>query len=125
MLTVLFRDAFDRTLSSLALIAWLFGDVLMVIYIAFPLGIAPVAAQETARTGVVPAFYVQLTLWTQPLFVIYTILAFSALAAYGGGLLFTRLLPPSVSCLALLLRLRCVRSPACSSAHIQPSFLHP
>src|SRR5260370_42119282 len=31
MLTMLFRDALDRTFSSLALIALLFGDVLMVI----------------------------------------------------------------------------------------------
>jgi hypothetical protein len=81
MLTTLLQDALDRTFSSLALIALLFGDVLLVIYIAFPLGIAPVAAQETVKTGVVPDSYVQLTLWTQPLFVIYTILAFSALAA--------------------------------------------
>ncbi len=99
MLTMLFRDAFDRTFSSLALLASLFGNMLMVIYIAFPLGIAPVAAQETARTGVVPDSYVQLTLWTQPLFVIYTILAFSALAAYGGS---TRVLPHWVGWLALV-----------------------
>ncbi len=102
MLTTLFRDAGDRTFSYLALIAFLFGDVLLVIYIAFPLGVAPLAAQETARTGVVPDYYVQLTLWTQPLFVIYTILAFSALAAYGGAILSTRMLPHWVGWLSIV-----------------------
>src|SRR5579859_1933045 len=37
MLTMLFRDALDCTFSPMALVASLFGDVLMVIYIAFPL----------------------------------------------------------------------------------------
>src|SRR5216683_8262672 len=46
MLTRLLRDAGDRTFSYLALLAFLFGDVLMVIYIAFPLGVEPLAAQE-------------------------------------------------------------------------------
>src|SRR5579859_5408861 len=102
MLTTLFLDALDRTFSSLALLASLFGDVLMVIYLALPLGIAPVAAQDTVRTGVAPDYYVQLTLWTQPLFVIYTILAFSALAAYGGAILSTRVLPHWVGWLSIV-----------------------
>lgn len=102
MLTTLLRDAGDRTFSYLALIVSLFGDVLMVIYLAVPLGIVPSAAQETVRTGVVPGYYVQLTLWTQPLFVIYTILAFSALAAYGGAILSTRVLPHWVGWLSIV-----------------------
>ena len=102
MLTGLLRDAGDYTFSSLALIAALFGAVLMVIFIAFPLGVEPLAAQETARTGVVPDYYVQLTMWTQPLLVIYTILAFSALAAYGGAILSTRMLPHWVGWLAIV-----------------------
>ncbi len=102
MLTTLLRDAGDTTFSSLALIAFLFGDILLVIYIAFPLGIAPLAAQETARRGAVPDYYVQLTLWTQPLFVIYTILAFSALVAYGGAILSTRVLPHWVGWLCIV-----------------------
>jgi hypothetical protein len=102
MLTMLFRDAGDTTFSYLALIAFQFGDILLVIFIAFPLGIAPLAAQETARTGIVPEYYVQLTLWTQPLFVLYTILAFSALAAYGGAILSTHLLPHWVGWLSIV-----------------------
>jgi hypothetical protein len=123
MLTMLFRDAFDRTFSSLALLVSLFGDVLMVIYIAFPLGIAPMAAQETARTGVVPGYYVQLTLWTQPLFVIYTILAFSALAAYGGAILSTRVLPHWVGWLALVYALAGLVLAGVTAGNVPP-FLH-
>src|SRR5712691_70508 len=123
MLTMLFRGAFDRTFSYLALLASLFGDVLMVIYIAFPLGIAPVAAQETVRTGVVPDSYVQLTLWTQPLFVIYTILAFSALAAYGGAILSTRMLPHWVGWLAVVYALAGLVLVGFAAGNVPP-FLH-
>ncbi len=123
MLTRLLRDAGDRTFSYLALLAFLFGDVLMVIYIAFPLGVEPLAAQETVRTGVVPDSYVQLTLWTQPLFVIYTILAFSALAAYGGAVLSTRVLPHWVGWLALVYGLAGLVLAGFTAGNVPP-FLH-
>src|SRR5439155_3270548 len=118
------RDAGDRTFSSLALIASLFGDVLMVIYIAFPLGIAPVAAQETVRTGVVPDSYAQLTLWTQPLFVIYTILAFSALAAYGGAILSTHLLPHWVGWLSIVYGLAGLMLAGFTGGNVPPFLNH-
>ena len=102
MLTMLFWGAGDRVFSPLALIAFLFGSVLMVIFLAFPLGVDPVAAQETARTGVVPNYYLPLQEWTQVLFVIYSVLAFSALAAYGGAVLSTRVLPHWVGWLAIV-----------------------
>ena len=123
MLTTLFRDAGDRTFSYLALIALLFGDILLVIYIAFPLSIAPLAAQETARTGVVPDYYAQLTLWTQPLFVIYTILAFSALAAFGGATLSTRVLPHWVGWLAIIYSLAGLVLAGLAAGNVPP-FLH-
>ena len=123
LLTLLLRDAGDATFSSLALIAFLFGNVLMVIFLAFPLGVEPVAAQETVRTGVVPDFYVQLTLWTQPLFVIYTLLAFSALAAYGGAILSTRVLPHWVGWLALVYALAGLVLAGFTAGNVPP-FLH-
>jgi hypothetical protein len=123
MLTTLLQDALDRTFSYLALITLLFGDVLLVIYIAFPLGIAPLAAQETVKTDAVPDSYVQLTLWTQPLFVIYTILAFSALAAYGGAVLSTRVLPHWIGWLAIIYSLAGLVLAGLAAGNVPP-FLH-
>ncbi len=101
MLTSLFRNAGDRTFSQLGLIAYAFGAVLWVISLAFRLSIDPWAAQETAKTAAMPEFYVPLTRWTGLLFVIYTILAFSALAAYGGAVLSTLVLPHWVGWIAI------------------------
>jgi hypothetical protein len=93
LLTTLFRAAGECTFSSLGVIALLFGSVLWVITLAVRLGIDPLAAQETAKTGVLPDYYILLKCWVQVLFVIYTILAFSALAAYGWAVLSTPILP--------------------------------
>ncbi len=123
LLTLLLRDAGDATFSSLALVALLFGGVLMAIYLAFPLGAEPVAAQETIRTGVVPDSYVQLTLGTQPLFVIYTILAFSALAAYGGAILSTHVLPHWVGWFAIFYSLAGLLLAGFTAGNVPP-FLH-
>jgi hypothetical protein len=102
MFTSLLRDAGDRTFSQVGLIAFLFGAVLWVINLAFRLSVDPWAAQETARTAVLPEFYVPLTRWTGLLFVIYTVLAFSALAAYGGAVLSTSVLPHWVGWFAIV-----------------------
>jgi hypothetical protein len=123
MLTTLFRDAGDRTFSYLALIAFLFGAVLMVIYIAAYLGVSPLAAQETARTGVVPGYYVLWTMTIQPLFVIYTILAFSALAIYGGAILSTHLLPHWVGWLSIVYGLAGLMLAGFTAGNVPP-FLH-
>jgi hypothetical protein len=102
LLTRLLSDSGERTFSYLALIVSLFGTVLIVIYLAFWLGVTPLAGQETASTGVVPAYYEPLTAGTTALFRIYTVLAFSALALYGGALLVARMLPRWISWTALL-----------------------
>jgi hypothetical protein len=102
MLTTLLSDAGDRAFSPLGLIAFLFGAVLWVISLAFRLSIDPWAAQEAAKTAAIPEFYVPLTRWAGVLFVIYTVLAFSALAAYGGAVLSTPVLPHWVGWLALV-----------------------
>lgn len=102
LLTALFREAGDRAFSPVGLVAFAFGAVLWVINLAFRLSIDPWAAQETARTAVMPDFYVPLTLWTHALFVLYTILAFSALAMYGGALLSTHILPPWVGWVSIV-----------------------
>ncbi len=92
LLTMLLRDARDWAFSQLGLVAFVFGAVLWVIHLAFRLSIDPWVAQETAKTAVVPDFYGPLTRWIHALFMIYTVLAFSALAAYGGAVLSTHLL---------------------------------
>jgi hypothetical protein len=102
LLTKLLSDSGERTFSYLGLIVSLFGVVLLVIVLAFGLGVNPLAGQETARTGVVPAYYEPLTVWTTALFRIYTVSAFSALTLYGGALLVARVLPRWISWTALL-----------------------
>ncbi len=101
LLTTLLRDVRDWAFSQLGLVAFVFGAALWVIHLAFRLSIDPWAAQETAKTAVIPEFYVPLTRWTGVLFVIYTVLAFSALAAYGGAVLSTGVLPHWVGWLAI------------------------
>lgn len=102
MLTLLFRDAGDQMFSPLALITFLFGAVLMVIFLTSHLGGDPVAAQETAQTGVLPNYYLPFHEWARVLFVIYSILAFSALILYGGAMLSTHVLPHWVGWLAIV-----------------------
>jgi len=93
MLTRLLQDAGDRTFSSLGLIVALFGAVLWVIVLSLSLGLGLLAGQDTARTGVVPGYYESGHVVFQPLLVIYTLLTFAALLAYGGAVLNTRVLP--------------------------------
>jgi hypothetical protein len=88
--------------SQVGLVTFTFGAVLWVINLAFRLSIDPWAAQEAAKTEVIPAFYVPLTRWTGVLFVIYTVLAFSALAAYGAAVLSTPVLPPWVGWISMV-----------------------
>ena len=102
LLTTLLREAGDRIFSPLGLILFVLAATLWLIQRAVPLSIDPWAAQELARTGVMPDYYVPLTLWTQALFVIYTMLAYCALAAYGGAMLSTHVLPKFMGWLAIV-----------------------
>jgi hypothetical protein len=102
MFTSLLRGAGDRIFSLLGLLAFAFGAVFWVISLAFRLSIDPWAAQETAKTAVIPEFYVPLTCWTGVLFVIYTVLAFSGLVAYGGAILATPVPPQWVGRLSIV-----------------------
>ncbi len=102
LFTTLLREAGDRIFSHLGLILFVLAATLWLIQRAVPLSIDPWAAQELARTGVMPDYYVPLTLWTQALFVIYTLLAYCALVAYGGAMLSTRVLPKFMGWLAIV-----------------------
>jgi hypothetical protein len=102
LLTTLLRQAGDHIFSHLGLILFVLGATLWLIQRAVPLSIDPWAAQQMARTGVMPDYYVPLTLWTQALFVIYTILVYCALTAYGGAVLATGVLPRWIGWLAIV-----------------------
>ncbi len=93
LLSRLLWDRAERLCSYLALITSLLGTVLLVSFLAEKLGVDPLAAQATARTGVVPDYYEALIRWTTGLFRVYTPLAFLALMLYGVALLVVRLLP--------------------------------
>jgi hypothetical protein len=122
LLIRLLWESGERTFSLLALIASLLGLVLLVIYLAFWLGVDPFAAQETARTGVVPDYYLPLTMWTTALFRVYTALAFSALALAGGALLISQVLPRWLSWTAIVYGL--VGLALFAYAHDIPPFVH-
>lgn len=92
-LTASLRDAGDRMFSQMGLIAFVLAVAFFLFNTAFSMSIEYWAAQETARTNVIPALYIQLNSWMDALFGIYTALAFFAALAYGVALLVTRLLP--------------------------------
>ncbi len=122
MLTGLLRDAGDWAFSQLGLITFAFGVVLWVIIVAFRQSIDPWSAQEMVRTSALPDFYVPLTLWTHALGVIYTVLAFAALAAYGGAVLLTHMLPRWIGWITLVYSLAGLVLFA--STHDIPPLLH-
>ena len=93
LLTTILWAAGDHALAPLGLSAFFFGTGLWVIQLVFRLSVDLWAAQETARTGVVPTVYEPLNLWIRSLFVIYSVLAQSGIGAYGAALLATRVLP--------------------------------
>jgi hypothetical protein len=123
MLTSLLRDAGDRLFSLLALVTLVLGGSLMVIDLAFGLGVYPFAAQATASTGVVPDYYLPLTAGTNVLFVIYTILAFVALTCYGGAVLSTHVLPHWVGWLMVVYGLAGLGLTGVTQGNVPP-FLH-
>jgi hypothetical protein len=92
LLTLVLWTAHGRKISLLGVVVFCFSILLWIIIEAFRLGTGVWAAQESART--VPALYDLLSLWIEgSLFAISVALAFCALAAYGGALLATAVLP--------------------------------
>lgn len=90
--TVALREFGDRLFSELGLIGFLFGSVFWIINLAFRLTVTVSAADEMARTGTSPASFEMWRMWAGLLFGVYIVMAYLAIAAYGGALLKTRLL---------------------------------
>jgi hypothetical protein len=112
ILTTISEEADERILSRLGLVGWLLAAILWVIFSAFRAVVAVSAAEEMAATGAVPAYYEPVAQWSSALFYVYAVVGFLALAAYGGSLLQTDLVPAwagwativfSIGTLALLL----------------------
>ena len=93
LLAGLLRGAGDPGFSDAGLLVFAFGAVLWVICLAARLTVDPWAGQELAKKGAIPDAYMPLSRWNGSLFVIFSILAFSGVAAFGGAIIATDLLP--------------------------------
>ncbi|MBI4483028.1 MAG: hypothetical protein HY652_09075 [Acidobacteria bacterium] len=103
--TLVLREAGDRFLSILGLVAFLFGAVFWVTHLAFRLTVMVSAAQEMARTAVPPPWYEPWYRWSGLLFGIYHVLAYLALVAYGAAVLKTALLARWVGWICIIFAL--------------------
>ncbi|HEY7339475.1 MAG TPA: hypothetical protein VH591_01220 [Ktedonobacterales bacterium] len=93
LLAGLLRVAGDPGFSDVGLLAFAVGAVLWVIHLAERLTVHPWAGKELAMKGAIPEVYTALSTWTWAMFVIFTILAFGGMMAFGGAILATNLLP--------------------------------
>jgi hypothetical protein len=91
LFTVALREAGDRVLSVLGLLAFAFGSVFWTLHVAFRLTVMPWAAEEFSRTAASPAWFQPWVEFSGLLFGIYSVLANLALVAYGGAILETGL----------------------------------
>jgi len=94
LLSGLLRAAGDHGFSEAGLLAFAFGAVLWVIMLAARLTVDPWAGKELVATGAIPDLYAPLSRWNSALFVIFSVLAFAGVMAFGGAILATTLLPP-------------------------------
>lgn len=92
LFTLALREAGDRVLSVLGLLAFAFGSVFWTMHVAFRLTVMAWAAEEFSRTAMSPAWFQPWRDWSGLLFGIYSVLANLALVAYGGAILETGLL---------------------------------
>ena len=93
MLTALLRDAGDPIISTLASVLFLMGIVSAIAFWALSLTANVLAAEETARTTMVPEYYKVLEMSAESLLGVYQMLALLATAGFGWALLQTGMLP--------------------------------
>lgn len=93
MLTALLRDAGDLMISALASVLFLMGIVSAIAFWALSVTVTLLAAEETARTTIVPEYYKVLEMSAESLLGVYQLLGLLATAGFGGALLQTGLLP--------------------------------
>jgi hypothetical protein len=93
LLTDLLRSAGDPGFAQVGLLAFTLSIALWIISLSFRASVDIWAARTAAATHIVPDSYAPLSAWSGALFVIFTVVAFVALAIYGGAILTSTLLP--------------------------------
>ena len=96
LFTLALCEAGERYFSTLGLVLFTFGAVFWTLHLAFRLSVTVRAAQEwslSAGPPLWPLWYEPWRDWAGLLFVIYSVLAYAGLAAYGVSLLKTGRVP--------------------------------
>ncbi len=101
MLATLLREAGDPIVSTLATVLFLLAIGAAIVFWAFWVTPTLLAAEETARTTIMPAYYPTLQLAAESALGVYQMLALLATAGFGWALLQTGLLPSWVGWLTL------------------------
>lgn len=101
MLSALLRDAGDPIISTLALVLFLIGIASAFVYWSFHVSPTVLAAEETARTSNVPAYYESLQLAAESSLGVYQLLGLLATAGFGWAVLQTGMLPSWVGWMTL------------------------
>lgn len=101
MLAALLRQAGDPMISTLALTFFLIAIGAAVVFWVFWMSPTLLAAEETARTTIMPAFYESLQLAGESSLGVYQLLALLATAGFGWALLQTGMLPSWVGWLSV------------------------
>lgn len=87
-LRTILRAAGDEWLSQLGLVSFLFGTVMWAIHLVFRVTVVRPLAEQAASAP--PTWFEPLHMWSEGLYAIYMVLAYLAIAAYGGALLKTQ-----------------------------------
>jgi hypothetical protein len=101
MLTAILRDAGDPIVSTLASVLFLIGIASAIGFWALGVPVTMLAAEEAARTAIVPQYYERHQLAAESLLEIYMALALLGTAGFGWALLRTGFLPSWVGWVTL------------------------
>jgi hypothetical protein len=101
MLSAILREAGDLIVSTLASVLFLIGIVAAIGFWAFSVPATILAAEEAARTTIVPEYYERSQLGAESLMEVYIILGLLSTAGFGWALLETNILPSWVAWVTL------------------------
>lgn len=111
LLTDLLRSTGDPGFAQAGLLAFTLSIVLWIISLSFRASVDIWAARTAAATHSAPESYAPLSAWSGALFIIFTVVAFAALAMYGGAIFASSLLPSWVGWASIIFAL-------CGLAHL-------